>query len=475
MSDNRLTALDASFLEVESPTAHMHVGWAALFKPPAGRSVPGFEELREHIQSRLRQAPRYRQKLAQIPFGVNDPVWVDDTDFDVERHVRRAAPTRWSDTVDAVMSSPLSPGRPLWELWIADGLDDGRIGVIGKVHHCMVDGLAAIELAGLLLDPTSEAVKAGPDAWRARRTPDSISLMLDGLSDRLRRAVEFARLPIRLAEHPRRLFGLAGKGLQTARAVTRSLESATPDTMFNEPNSPGRHLASTRRPLGDLKRIKQHFGTSINDVLLAVATGGLRRFLKSQNQTPVKLKAMVPVSLRERDRASELGNQISFIFVDLPCDEPDPARRLKALAAAMSERKQGGEPEGAGTMLTALGYTPRPLQHAVSRMMAGPQAFNLVVSNIPGPQQLLYMLGCELDEVYPIVPIADQHAVSIGMTTVNDRAFFGIYADRKSIPDSDLLSIGIDKSIDELLALSSLATDKHQRSRSASSYARTRL
>ena len=163
---------------------------------------------------------------------------------------------------------------------------------------------------------------------------------------------------------------------------------------------------------------------------------------------------MVPVSLRERDRASELGNQISFIFVDLPCDEPDPARRLKTLAVAMSERKQGGEPEGAGTMLTALGYTPRPLQHAVSRMMAGPQAFNLVVSNIPGPQQPLYMLGCELDEVYPIVPIADHHAVSIGMTTVNDRAFFGIYADRKSIPDSDLLSIGINKSIDELLALS---------------------
>ncbi|MGH7215021.1 MAG: wax ester/triacylglycerol synthase domain-containing protein, partial [Tepidisphaeraceae bacterium] len=134
----------------------MHVGWAALFKPPAGRSVPGFEELREHIQSRLRQAPRYRQKLAQIPFGVNDPVWVDDTDFDVERHVRRAAPTRWSDTVDAVMSSPLSPGRPLWELWIADGLDDGRIGVIGKVHHCMVDGLAALELASLLVDATPD-------------------------------------------------------------------------------------------------------------------------------------------------------------------------------------------------------------------------------------------------------------------------------------------------------------------------------
>jgi diacylglycerol O-acyltransferase / wax synthase len=153
MSDNRLTALDASFLEVESPTAHMHVGWAALFKPPAGRSVPGFEELREHIQSRLRQAPRYRQKLAEIPFGVNDPVWVDDTDFDVERHVRRAAPARWSDTVDAVMSAPLIPGRPLWELWIADGLDDGRIGIVGKVHHCMSTGSPRSSWQGSCLTP----------------------------------------------------------------------------------------------------------------------------------------------------------------------------------------------------------------------------------------------------------------------------------------------------------------------------------
>jgi WS/DGAT/MGAT family acyltransferase len=432
----------------------MHVGWAAVFTPPAGRLVPGFEELREHIQRRLRQAPRYRQKLAAVPFGLNDPVWVDDTDFDVNRHVRRATSARWSHTVDAVLSAPLIPGRPLWELWIADGLDDGRIGIVGKVHHCMVDGLAAVELAGLLLDPTPEAVGAGPDAWRARRTPTGFSLLRDGVSDRLGRAVEFARLPIRLAEHPQRLFGLAGKGLETARAVTRSLKRATPDTVFNEPNSPDRHLASAQRPLADLKRIKHRFGTTINDVVLAVAAGALRSFFERQNKTPVKLKAMVPVSLRERDQVSELGNQISFIFVDLPCDEPDPARRLKTLAVAMGERKQGGEPQGAGTMLTALGYTPRPLQHAIARMMGGPQTFNLVVSNIPGPQRPLYMLGCELDEVYPIVPIADQHAVSIGMTTVHGRAFFGIYADRQTLPDSDLLSIGINKSVDELLALS---------------------
>jgi diacylglycerol O-acyltransferase len=453
VSDSRLTSLDASFLEVESPTAHMHVGWAAVFKPPAGRPAPGFEELREHIHSRLRRAPRYRQRLAAVPFGLNDPVWVDDTEFDVNRHVRRTSAARWSDAVDAVISSPLIHGRPLWEVWIADGLGDGRIGVIGKVHHCMVDGLAAVELAALLLDPTPEPMRAGPDAWQAGRTPDGVRLLLDGVVDRLREAGGLGRPLMGLARHPRRLLGLVGKGLQTARAVTRSLDAATPETGLNEPGSAGRHLASVQRPLADLKQIKRQFGTTVNDVVLAVAAGGLRRFLERQRRTPVKLKAMVPVSVRENGHG-QLGNRISFVYVDLPCDEPDPMQRLRTLALAMRERKQAGEPQGADAMLKALGYAPRRLQHAVSHLVASPRSFNLVVSNIPGPALPLYMLGCELNEVYPVVPLADQHAVSIGMTSINDSAFFGIYADRQTLPDADLLAADIDESVEDLIALS---------------------
>jgi diacylglycerol O-acyltransferase len=368
--------------------------------------------------------------------------------------VRRASTERWSDTVDAAMSSPLVHGRPLWEVWIADGLDDGRIGLVGKVHHCMVDGLAAVELAALLLDPTPERVQTEPGTWRARQTPAGISLLLGGVVDRLRKATELGRLPMRLAQHPRRLLGLAAKGLQTARAVSRSLEVATTDSGFNGPSSAGRHLASAQRPLADLKRIKSRFGTTINDVVLAVAAGGLRGFFEQQNQLPVKLKAMVPVSVRHEGNAGDLGNQISFIYVDLPCDEPDPVRRLRGLAMAMGTRKRGGEPQGADNMLSALSYAPRPVQHAITRSVASPRAFNLVVSNIPGPQQPLYMLGCELAEVFPIVPLSDQHAVSIGMTTVNDRAFFGIYADTRSLPNADLLSAAIDESIEELFTLS---------------------
>jgi WS/DGAT/MGAT family acyltransferase len=453
MPGNRLTTLDASFLEVESPTAHMHVGWAALFSPPRSGPAPSFEQLRDHIESRLSRAPRYRQTLAGIPWGANDPVWIDDEEFDLTKHVLRATDSEWGELVDKAMSAQLERSRPLWELWIADRLPDGRIGVIGKAHHCMVDGLAAVELAALLLDATPEPPDPTPETWHAEKSPGGVRLLVEGVVGRLEEAFELARLPTQLFGHPKRIFGLAGKGLQLARAAARSAEPAASSMVFNEPNSPRRHLASVQRPLEDLKRIKRRFDASINDVVLAVASGGVRSFLVKQGETPVRLKAMVPVSMRGTDKMGELGNQISFIFVGLPCDEPDPARRLRDVRGAMSDRKQRGEPEGAGAMLKLLGYAPRSLQHFVSRMMASQRTFNLTVSNIPGPREPLYMLGCELEEVYPVVPISDDHAVSIGLTTIKDRAFFGIYADRRSLPDADLLARGIGESIDELLAL----------------------
>jgi diacylglycerol O-acyltransferase len=453
VSGDRLTTLDASFLEVESPTAHMHVGWVALFSPPASGPAPSFDQLRSHIESRLSRAPRYRQKLAGIPWGANDPVWIDDEEFDLTKHVLRATNSDWGELVDKAMSAQLERGRPLWELWIADRLPDGRIGVIGKAHHCMVDGLAAVELAGLLLDATPEAPDPGLETWQAEKSPGGVRLLLEGVVGRLEEASELARLPTQFLRHPRRVFGLVGKGLQVFRAATRSAEPAASSMSFNEPNSPRRHLASVQRPLEDLKRIKRRFDATINDVVLAVASGGVRSFLVGQGETPMRLKAMVPVSMRVANKTGELGNQISFIFVGLPCDEPDPVRRLRNVRGSMSDRKRRGEPEGAGAMLKLLGYAPRVLQHAVSRMMASQRTFNLTVSNIPGPREPLYMLGCELEEVYPVVPISDDHAVSIGLTTIKDRAFFGIYADRQSLPDADLLARGIGESIDELLAL----------------------
>jgi diacylglycerol O-acyltransferase / wax synthase len=451
---SRLSSLDASFLEVESETAHMHVGWAALFAAPRSRPRPSFEELRDHVESRLSRAPRYRQKLAEVPLGLHHPVWVDDEEFDIQRHVLHSASPDWDELVDMVMSTQLDRARPLWELWIADGLRDGRIAVAGKAHHCMVDGLAAVDLAAILLDPTPEPPSPGADHWQPQGAPGRLGLLVGGVLDIARAGLDLATLPLQSARHPKRLVDLARKSPRTARAVARSVEPAAAETPFNEPISPYRHLARARRPLGDLKHITGKFGATVNDVVLAAASGGVRRFLERHGEAPVGLKAMVPVSVRGENGNGELGNQISFVFIDLPCDEPDPVRRLSDVQSAMTRRKEGGEPEGADAVLKAFGYAPRPVQHVVSRMVASPRAFNLVVSNIPGPREPLYMLGCELDEVYPVVPIADRHAVAIGVTTIKDESFFGVYADRESLPEADLLAQGIDESIEELLALS---------------------
>ena len=279
--------------------------------------------------------------------------------------------------------------------------------------------------------------------------------MLDGLIDRAGEVVALATWPLGFVRRPTRLFGAATAGLQSARALADSLRSATPETGLNEPISPRRHLARTHRPLGDLKHIKGRFDATINDVVLAVASGGVRRFFERRGETPVKLKAMVPVSVRTEDGAGEFGNQISFVFVDLPCDEPDPIERLVDVKEGVGKRKRSGEPEGADRVLRAFGYAPHSVQRVVSHLVASPRAFNLVVSNIPGPREPLYMLGCELEESYPVVPIADRHALAIGFTTIKDEGFFGIYADRDSLPDADLLAQCLDESADELLTLGS--------------------
>jgi WS/DGAT/MGAT family acyltransferase len=453
MSESRLSTLDASFLEVESASAHMHVGWAALFAPPCGRSRPTFEELRDHVAGRMSRAPRYRQKLAHVPLGINDPVWVDDEDFDVRRHVRRVTSTDMGEATDEVMSAQLDRDRPLWELWIADRLADGRIGAIGKAHHAMVDGLAAVELATLLLDPTPDPAPPERDGWRPQPGPGALALLVDGVLDRGARALDVATLPLQLASRPQRLAGLPGDAVRGLRALLDSVRPAPSETGLNDPISPRRHLARAHASLTDLQRIKHLFGTTVNDVVLAVASGGLRRFAQRRGDTPVRVKAMVPVSVRAEHGAGELGNRISFVFVDLPCDEPDPLRRLMTVKEEVGERKRSGEPEGADRVLKVFGYAPRTARKLLSKVVTSPWTFNLVVSNIPGPPEPVYMLGCELEEVYPVVPLAERHALSIGLTTIKDRAFFGVYADRESLPDADVLASCLEESVDELLAL----------------------
>jgi diacylglycerol O-acyltransferase / wax synthase len=369
----------------------------------------------------------------------------------VDRQVYRAAGPL-GGLVDEVMSMPLRRDRPLWELWICENATDEHFAIVGKLHHCMVDGLAAVELGSLLLDitPEPEPEPYGSDVWEAAREPGAERLLLRGARDLLAQQLALVSWPLRAITSPAgSAREAAANALRMTRALSHSLVRGAPTSMLNRPLSPLRRLAWSERPLRDLQLIKRTYGTTVNDVMLAAVAGGIRAYLIDHGEPPVALKAMVPVNVRgARD---ELGNHISFVFAELPCDEPDPLGRLYRLHATMSQRKRDGEPQGADLALKAAGHTPGVVQQAISRIIASPRTFNLVVSNIPGPSQPLYMLGCRLQATYPVVPLADRHAVSIGMTTIRDRACLAVYADREAIPDAETLVRDIDRAVAELL------------------------
>jgi len=346
---------------------------------------------------------------------------------------------------------PLDRGRALWSLHVAPLLEDGSLGLVMKAHHAMVDGKSAVELALLLLDLSPDAPEAQADDWVPQPAPSSARLALDAMVDTggesLRAAAGFART----VTSPR----LAGTLRRAALAVGEDLLRPAPASYVNAPLTAQRILLHHTHAIEPLIEAKTKLGVTLNDVALTAVSGALRELATRAGERPRPLKAMVPVSTRAPEQAADLGNQISFVFVDLPCQEPDPVLRLGHVMHEMGKRKRGGQPEGADRVLKALGFAPRPLQHALSHMVASPRAFNLTVSNIPGPPAPLYMLGCELEEVYPVVPITDRHALSIGMTTLRDQAFFGIYAGCDALPDADRIGDLLNESIDELVSLTS--------------------
>jgi WS/DGAT/MGAT family acyltransferase len=441
----RLSALDASFLSAETSNAHMHVGWAATFAPPEDGEMPTFGEIRAHIAARLPADSRYRQRLAAVPFGVHQPAWVTDERFDIDRHLRRTAADDLQAIVDAVMSESLPRDRPLWQIWVADRLADGRLGLVGKMHHCMVDGLAAVQLSSALLDLDDERrpVPIGPVREAAGEEPDPFALLAGGVLDRIGEQARLAQASLRALGDP---LAIPRATRRFVRTLANAALPVAPRSALNRPSSPQRHLARLTRPLDDLRAIGRRFDTTVNDVLLASVAGALHRFLPESEA----LKVMVPVNVADRDGA--LGNHISFIFVELPCEEPDPVVRLMRINRDTASSKLAGEPADADTVLQMLGFAPRRFQRAMTGVVSHPRLFNLTVSNIPGPRAPLYLRGCRLEAAWPVVPLAEGHAVSVGMTTVCDTACFGVYADRSALPEADALAGLIDRAIDELEA-----------------------
>jgi diacylglycerol O-acyltransferase / wax synthase len=471
MSLQRLSALDASFLAVESPSAHMHVGWAATFAAPEHGPRPGFDALFAHIAGRLGRAPRYRQRIAPDALGLHAPLWVDAEDFDPAEHVHHSAAERLEDLADAVLSEPLRRDRPLWEIWIAPELADGRIGLVGKAHHCMVDGLAAVELGSLLLDFEPEPSAVETDEWRPAPAPHALELLARGAWDRTREPLGLLKAPLELARAP---LALPRFALRTGRALAGAVLPVAPPSLLNAPSSPDRHLATARRPLDELRAIKNHHGVTVNDVLLAAVAGALRLHAERRQERPRDLKAMVPVNVRS-EAVGELGNRITFMFVELPASSPDPLDRLWRVSDATRTRKDAGVPEDADAAMQALSYAPRALQKAAAHALASPRVYNLVVSNIPGPRIPMYLRGCRLREAYPVVPLSERHALSIGMTTIGADACFGLYADPETLPDSDLLALDLHAALDELRAtMESWPTPRRPASGSATRFPSSR-
>jgi diacylglycerol O-acyltransferase len=457
----RLSPLDASFLRVETPSAHMHVGWKGIFgerEADAGGPI-SINELRAHILARLRHAPRFRQRLAFPPGGLGEPVWVDDERFDIAWHVRAASPPgeavsaeRFDRLADRVLSTPLERRRALWEIHLVPRLEGGGSGLVMKVHHAMVDGKSAVELVLLLLDLSSEPTVHEPDGWEPARAPGGARLALDAVADsgreRLRDAVGLARTAL----SPGRGSRLADTLRRTALAVGEDVLRPAPPSPWNVPIGPERVLMTQRVPIFDVLEVKRRHGVTVNDVCLAVVAGALRAAALGQGAEPLPLKVMVPVSVRSPEEAATLGNRISFVFVRLPLDEADPVARLAEIHEATRAFKESGRAAGGEVVLGAIGYLPGPLKDRAARLAASRRMYNLTVSNVPGPRVPVYLLGAELEEAYPVIPLADDHALAVGVFTYRDRVCFGCYADPEALPDAGGLPSALLDGLRELAA-----------------------
>jgi diacylglycerol O-acyltransferase / wax synthase len=460
LSDSdRLSPLDASFLHLERDVQQLHVGSAMIFEGPG----PTYDELCAAIDARLALVPRYRQRVRRVALELGLPVWVDDANFRIRNHVlhtavRSPGSDRQVQTLGArLMSEHLDLTRPLWEMWLVQDMSGGRWALINKGHHAMIDGLAGNDIMGVLLDrepgPASAAVLAPP--WRPRPGPSSIGLVASSVTDALRRPLELGSLAADALRRPIRLalrialeaYGLARLGAKLAR----------PESVLDGPIGSRRRWGWARADLTDVKRVKNALGGTVNDVVLAAVTGGLRAFLLSRGESVEgrTIRSMVPVSTRGPDDHHALGNQVSAIFADLPVGIADPAARLAAITRQLSSLKRSGMAVGVDAMMTATGFVPPTLFALGTRAAAHfPQrSVSTVTTNVPGPQVPLYLLGRRMTEMFPYIPLAMEVRVTIGIMSYDGQLSFGVTGDHDAVPDIAVLCEGIESATAELVAL----------------------
>jgi diacylglycerol O-acyltransferase / wax synthase len=431
-----------SNLLAERGPIHVHVGATIIVEGAA----PAYEQLVRHVDKRLALVPRFRQRIVKIPLGIENPVWGDDPQFEVRRHVRHVSVPRpgrldqLRDLVGRVMSEPLDMERPLWQLYLIEGLS-GRHAYVSKTHHALVDGVAAVDVGTILLDPSKRGTRFKlPEAPWDPDEPSPSMLVARAAGDRLRRPIRAAGRAARNAvTMPAQT---AGRVLRTAEAFTGLASGGprVPKSSLNVRIGRDRRIAWARADLDRMKRARAVAeGSTVNDVILSVAGGALRRFLERRgDQVPDYLVALVPVSIRRPEEKGELGNRLSTIMVRLPLGEPDPRQRLERLRDETKRLKESDNARAASLIIEATGWAPPTLNRLLSSAIARPLIFNLVVSNVPGPQQPLYLLGRRIREIYPFVPLSPQnHALSIGMISYDGTIYFGLAGDRDVVPDLD--------------------------------------
>jgi WS/DGAT/MGAT family acyltransferase len=462
---DRLSALDVSFLTNESSSSHMHVGGICIFEGPP----PSYDDLLEHVQSRLHLVPRFRQKLAHPPVPTGRPFWVDDPAFNLEYHVRHSAlPEPGSEEqlrnmAARVFSQQLDRTKPLWELWMVQGLSRKRFAFVTKTHHALVDGVSGVDIATVLFDlqPVPEPVEAEHD-WVASPEPSGAELLANDALGVAKTPLRLLRRVERAVEHPRDAAKQVAEAAEALGQVGWNFANPAPKVPLNVEIGSHRRYEWVRSDLAQFKRIKNALGGTVNDVVLAVVSGALRRWLIKRGLRPegMELRAQVPVSIRATDQRGQLGNQLAVVRGPVPVYIEDPVKRLQVCREGMEGIKQSKQALGAEVITRFNDFAPPTLLAQAARINFSTRLFNLVVTNVPGPQFPLYVLGRELEDIFPVGFLPPNQALFVAIMSYNGGINFGLLADYDAIPDVAEIGEGIEASIAELLEAAEAVADE---------------
>jgi WS/DGAT/MGAT family acyltransferase len=449
---DRLSALDASFLRVESPSAHMHVGWLALVDLPDGIERLDVEAVASRLRSRLHLVPRFRQVVRRPAPGLAGLAWSDAPHFALDDHLTvdqtaRMSPAGLGRLAESFLSEQLPRDRPLWKLHLVPRVTEGRAAVLGKVHHAMVDGIAAVQLGLLLFDGSPDTETDGAVEWEPRNV-SGVRMAVDAARDTALEQFRSARRTAALGLSPGRGIRLAETMRRAAFALVDDARRPAPSSYLNVPIGPRRRLVGATLPLERAVAIKERTQTKLNDVVLATVAGALARLAPAHGHEAQDLRAMVPASVRAQE-GSAAGNEIAFLFVDLPVSA-GAAERLALVHDRMRSLKEAGRVAGTQQVLGLLDLLPGPVQGQAARLAASPRLYNLTVSNVPGPPVPLYLAGGRVRSILPVIPIPERHALAVGALTYERRLHIAAHVDPDALPRASRLPLMVADAFEEL-------------------------